>query len=194
MPPERPAPRVTSALHLPSLPPGYDRAARQLAALSRYLRAGPMRGCVSRAAVGRYARKVLARYGFTSWRITYPWGVTPPKGFARGGCWEAQTDSAAHAIQILPEPGFTTPPADVGPERVIGKTLIASKAACAPGSKPQNSAVVSRQLRTALRQAGYGSWRVVVNRKASASAPCYQQVEFPLPNHMVLISPTAFRR
>jgi hypothetical protein len=109
-------------LHLAPLPPGYGQAARRLAELDRYLRSGPMRGCVAEPKVASYARQALETLGFSGWRVTTPWGTKAYKMVRvrtiRGGgvelkqthiqvpgCWEAQTDSAAYTVQVLPEPG-----------------------------------------------------------------------------------------
>jgi hypothetical protein len=98
-----------AALHLSPLPPGYTRAARRVFALNSYLQAG-MIGTASRPrclavpAADAYVRQALRKYGFTGWRITHPWGVVQPFSGTHAGCWEGQSDSAAHTIQVLPIP------------------------------------------------------------------------------------------
>jgi hypothetical protein len=94
-------------LHLPPLPPGYDRAARRLFTLDNYLTSGA-ENCMSRTVADRFVRRALDKFGYQSWRVTQPWG-THPRGFPPDACWEGQPDSSVHAIQVLPEPGAPTP-------------------------------------------------------------------------------------
>lgn len=192
-----------AALHLPPLPAGYDQAARQLAALGRYLQADSRAHCLSAPAAAAYARGALARFGFTGWVVTHPWGTGAPAGFAPQGCWEGQPDGAAHAIQVLPAPGHPapTPTAALGPLRVMARLLPVTKAACRRGDAPQGTAATGRALRTALSRAGYGRWRVLVSRPTSAAQPCYLMEYYSLSRRTVYITstfylppPTAARR
>lgn len=176
-------------LKLAALPPGYDRAARRLFALDSHLRAGASR-CMSLAATDQFVQAALRKYGYSTWRITHPWG-TGSAGQARSGCWEGQPDSSVHVIQVLPEPGFT-PSRDVGPENVIRKTLSVPRGACRRGNQPENGAATVARLHAALRRAGDGSWKVTLHGQTSQDAPCYAQVAFPLGNHSVRLDPVAF--
>jgi hypothetical protein len=185
-----------AALHLPPLPAGYQLAARRLSKLNRYLDTG-LTGtlsrprCVNGSATAAYVRQALARFGFTNWRVTSPRGHAP--GQARPtNCWAGYIDAPAHAVQIerLYLPGA---PSSVGPERVITRTLHVPSSACHPGATPQDAAATSLKLRTALRQAGYGRWRVIVDMKTSAADPCYQQGESPVTsNHIVHLEGATF--
>ena len=69
-------------LKLAALPPGYDRAARRLFALDSHLRAGARR-CMSLAATDQFVQAALRRYGYSTWRITHPWGAGPRNRHAR---------------------------------------------------------------------------------------------------------------
>ena len=60
--------------------------------------------CLAVPAADAYIRQALRKYGLTGWRITHPWGVVQPFSGTRAGCWEGQSDSAAHTIQVLPIP------------------------------------------------------------------------------------------
>lgn len=183
-----------AALHLPPVPADYDQAARQLAALERYLHAGLSTRCFSVAAADADAQGALARFGLSGWAITHPWGTGAPAGFEPQGCWEGQPDAAAHAIQILPYPGRPAPPPPgaSGPLRVMGRVLAVTKASCRPGDSPQQAAVAERTLSTALRRAGYDRWRVLVSKAANAKLPCYQMEYYSLSQHTVYITSTLY--
>lgn len=179
-----------AAVHMSPLPAGYDQAARLLANLERYLGAGSHTACLSVPQADAYARAALARFDLTSWVVTNPWGSGPPPGFAPAGCWEAQADGSAFAVQVLPLPGrYTpTPPAAVGPLQVMARALPANAARCARGVPPETAAAAGRVLRAALRQAGYGNWRVLVSQRTTAIRPCYRWNWYSLPRHEVYIT------
>lgn len=183
-----------AALHLAPLPADYDRAARQLADLQRYLHADLGTRCFSVAAADANAQGALARFGLSGWVITHPWGTGAPAGFAPQGCWEGQPDGAAHAIQVLPYPGHPapTPAAALGPLRIMGRVLAVTRAACRPGDAPQGTAATGRALRAALSRAGYGHWQVLVSRATSAGQPCYQLEYYSLSRRTVYITSTLY--
>jgi hypothetical protein len=186
-----------AALHLPPLPAGYQLAARRLSKLNRYLNSGltgtlSQPRCVNESATAAYVRQALAKFGFTNWRVTSPRGHGTLAQVRPTNCWAGYIDAPAHAVQIerLYLPGA---PSSVGPQRVITKTLHVPASACQPGAAPQDAAATSLKLRTALRQAGYGKWRVIVDVKTSAADPCYQQGEYPVTsNHIVHLAGATF--
>jgi hypothetical protein len=47
------------------------------------------------------AQHILSQRGFAGWVVTTPWGTSSKIG---QGCWEAQLDTGAHAVQVLPAP------------------------------------------------------------------------------------------
>lgn len=179
-----------AAVHMSPLPAGYDRAARLLAHLQRYLGAGSRTRCLSVPEADAYARDALARFGMTGWVVTNPWGSGPPAGFAPQGCWEAQSDGSAFAVQVLPLPGrySPTPKAAVGPLRVMTRALPVTRATCAQGATPETAAAAGRVLRGALRRAGYGDWRVLVSQGTTAIRPCYRWNWYSLARHEVYIT------
>lgn len=179
-----------AAVHMSPLPAGYDQAARLLAHLERYLDAGSHTRCLSVPEADAYARGALARFGLSGWVVTNPWGSGPPAGFAPEGCWEAQTDGSAFAVQVLPLPGLysPTPKAAVGPLQVMARALPVTRATCARGVTPETAAAAGRVLRTALRRAGYGNWRILVSQGTSAIRPCYRWNWYSLLRHEVYIT------
>lgn len=184
-----------AALHLRPLPAGYREAARQLSDLERYLQAGQRDHCRSVPAADAYARGALARFGFTGWVISHPWGSGPPPGFGPQGCWEAQADGAARALQVLPAPGkYPTPPAARGPLRVMARVLAVPAPRCGRGDPPQHATAAARMLRAALSQAGYGRWRILVSRATSPTLPCYRTSWYSLSRRAVYISATAYTK
>lgn len=69
-----------------------------------------MHGATSRGppfwATDHFVGTALSKYGYSTWRITHPWGTGSAEQ-ARSGCWEGQPGSSVHVVQVLPEPGFT---------------------------------------------------------------------------------------
>jgi hypothetical protein len=179
-----------AAVHLPPLPAGYDQAARQFEALDNTLIAG-LTGtgsqirCVSEPTAVSFTRQALRSHGFGSWKII---------ALQRAGgdlCWQAQPDPATHTIQIVPEPGVY-PAGVTRVEQVIRTTLSVPAGACRSGRVPESAAITIRRLATALQQAGDGRWQVTVQEPATRQLPCYEQVQFPLGDHSVVLSPVAF--
>jgi len=87
-------------VHLPPLPPGWDQAARRSFGLEAALKRAN-RTCPAEPAAVAAGRRILIQRGFAGWVVTTPWGTTSKLGH---GCWEAQMDSGAHAVQVLPGP------------------------------------------------------------------------------------------
>jgi hypothetical protein len=88
-----------AAVHLPRLPRHWERAAHRIFQLENALRSAA-RGCRSEPAMVATAQRILAQRGFTGWVVTTPWGTKSKLG----NCWEAQDDSSALAVQVLPKP------------------------------------------------------------------------------------------
>lgn len=179
-----------AAVHLPPLPAGYLRAARRFDSLSAALAAGltgsrRIARCPSAAQALAFTRQVARAHGFGGWRII--------AGRGQGGqsCWQAQPDPAAHAIEIVPQPGLY-PPAIARAERVIRNALSVPAHTCQRGSTPQDAAAVTRRLRAALLRAGLGTWTITVTQRATPAQPCYEQVQYPAAHHAVSLSPVAF--
>jgi hypothetical protein len=178
-------------LHLPDVPAGYELASRRYYALSRALTAGLVGAgskprCVSEPAAVSYVRLTARRYGFATWRIIPPTGVQPKL------CWQAQPDPASHTISIDPQPGVYAP--GNGPAEIIERVMdpLYSPARCRPGNKPESTAAISHELRTRLRQAGYGNWTVAVEGLPdSRSYPCYVTGGFTASKHVVYINSLA---
>jgi hypothetical protein len=183
-----------AAMHLSPVPAGYDQAVRLMARLEHYLGAGSRAHCLSVPEADAYARGAVARFDLTGWVVTNPWGTGAPAGFAPQGCWEAQPDGAAHAVQVLPIPGTSppTPKAAVGPLKVMGRVLSVPRASCRPGDPPQRAAAVARTLRAALRRAGYGHWGVLVSKATSGRLPCYRMNWYSVSRRQVYITATLY--
>jgi hypothetical protein len=176
-----------ATLHLPNVPAGYKLASRRFFALTRALNdlvgSGSKPRCVSEPAAAAYIRQAARKYGFASWRIIPPTAMQPKL------CWQAQPDPASHTISIVPTPGMYAP--GNGPAEVIQRVMdpLYSVTRCRPGGKPESTAAIIRELRTRLRQAGYGNWTVAVaGLPDSRSYPCYVSGGFSVNPRVVYIN------
>jgi hypothetical protein len=179
-----------AAVHLPPLPADYGTAARRYGALTSALAdgligSGGQSRCVGEAVAVSFTRQTLRSHGFDNWRII------PPRNSGVPECWQALANPATQTIQIVPQPGVY-PPSVAGAERVIRTALSVPAGACRSGNTPENAAATIRKLRAALRQAGDGTWTVVLRQPTTRQLPCYEQVQFPPGNHSVQLSPVAF--
>jgi hypothetical protein len=154
-----------AALRLQPLPGGYQRAAARFSALVNHLNAQIGRSkCVSEPQAAADARQALRAYGFTGWRVT---------GYRQGpgtGCAMFAADSESHLILITSVPGQ-----GVAAVQVPG---LRPRSRCTAGNPPEDTRVVLREFRAALRAAGYGQWKVVVGSPDSRAQPCYGSVGY----------------
>lgn len=167
-----------ATLRLQPLPAGYQRAAAAITALVRHLdvRFGSSK-CVSEPQAMEYARQALRTYGFTGWRVT---GYQPGPG---SRCAMFGADSEHHTIFITSAPGQ-------GIESVSVPGLR-PRSRCTAGNPPENTKVVLRQFRAALRAAGYGQWKVVVGTRVSRAQPCYGSVGYDPAHRTISLESTA---
>jgi len=167
-----------AALRLQPLPGGYQRAAGRFSALVNHLNAQLGRSkCVSEPQAAADARQALRAYGFTGWRVT---GYRPDQ---QTRCAIVAADSESHTIIVTSAPGQ-----GVEAVQVPG---LQPRSRCTAGNPPENTRVVLREFRAALRAAGYGQWKVVVGNPDSRAQPCYGSVGYDPAHRTISLESTA---
>ena len=167
-----------AALRLQPLPGGYHRAAARFSALVNHLNAQVSRSkCVSEPQAAAYARQALRAYGFTGWRVT---GYRPDQ---QTRCAILTADSESHTVIVTSAPGQ-----GVEAVQVPG---LQPHSRCTAGNPPENTRVVLREFRAALRAAGYGQWKVVVGSPDSRAQPCYGSVGYDPAHRTISLESTA---
>jgi hypothetical protein len=165
-------------LRLQPLPGGYQRAAATFSALVRHLDVQFGRSkCVSEPQATAYARQALRASGLTGWRVT---GYQPGPGTR---CATFGADSESHTIFVTSAPGQ-----GVQAVQVPG---LRPRSRCTAGNPPENTRVVLREFRAALRAAGYGQWKVVVGYPDSRAQPCYGSVGYDPAHRTISLASTA---